>query len=58
MRATSGVKLMDNKTTEELMARLTLDETLDKLAKANGVYWYGQVLRREDDNKYFILCQL
>ena len=49
---------MDNKTTEELMARLTLNETLDKLAKANGVYWYGQVLRREDDNKYFILCQL
>jgi len=23
---------------------------VDKLAKANGVWWYGHVLRRDDDD--------
>ena len=27
-----------------------LKETIDKLAKANGVCWYGHVLRREEDD--------
>ena len=26
-----------------------MEETLDKLAKANGMRWYGQVLRRDSD---------
>ena len=27
---------------------LGLNETIDQLAMANGVHWYGHVLRRED----------
>ena len=29
---------------------LGLKKTLDRMAKANGVRWYGHVIRREDDN--------
>ena len=32
---------MDKKTSEELMDMLGLNETLNKLAKTNGVRWYG-----------------
>ena len=45
-----GVKLKDKKNTEELMAMLGLRETVDKLAKANAVHWYGHVLRRDEDD--------
>ena len=31
------------------MDMLGENETLDSLAKANGVQWYEHVLRREDD---------
>ena len=31
------------------MDLLSLEKTLDKLAKANGVRWYGNVLRVSDD---------
>ena len=41
---------MDRKNTEELMKMLGLKETLDKMAKANGVRWYGHVVRRDDDS--------
>ena len=27
-----------------------LKETLDKMAKANGVKWYGHVVRRDDES--------
>ena len=30
------------------MQMLSLEEAVDRLAKANGVRWYGHVLRRED----------
>ena len=40
IRAMCGVKLMDKKNTEELMVMLKLKETMDKLAKANGLRWY------------------
>ena len=50
VRAMCGVKLMDRKNTEDLMDSLGLKETVDKLAKANGVRWYGHVLRREEDD--------
>ena len=50
VRAMCGVKLMDRKNTEGLMDMLGLKETIEKLAKANGVRWYGYVLRREDGN--------
>ena len=32
------------------MVMLGLKETIDKLAKANGVRWYIHVLRREEDD--------
>ena len=40
---------MDRKM-EELMEMLDLKETLDRMAKANGVSWYGHVVRRDDDS--------
>ena len=49
-RSMFGVKLVDGKNTEELMEMLDLKKTLDRMAKANGVRWYGHVIRREDDN--------
>ena len=41
---------MDRKNTEELIEMLGLKKMLDRMAKANGVRWYGHVIRREDDN--------
>ena len=29
---------------------LGLKETIDRLAAANGVRWYGHVLRKDDDS--------
>ncbi|XP_077869557.1 uncharacterized protein LOC144361298, partial [Saccoglossus kowalevskii] len=48
VRVMCGVTLMDRKITEDLMQMLGLNEAVDRLAKANGVCWYGHVLRRED----------
>ena len=50
VRSISGVKLVDRKNTEELMEMLGLKKTLDRMAKVNGVRWYGHVIRRDDDN--------
>ena len=50
VRSMCGVKLVDRKNTEELMEMLGLKKTLDRMAKANGVRWYGHMIRREDDN--------
>ena len=41
VRAMCGVKLKDRKKTEELMSMLDLEETVDQLAKVNGVRWSG-----------------
>ena len=43
-----GAKLMEKKRTEDLMEMLGLKETVVQMAKANGVRWYGHVLRRDD----------
>ena len=48
VRATCGAKLMEKKITEDLMEMLGLKETVFQMAKANGVSWYGHVLRRDD----------
>ena len=32
------------------MDMLGLKETIDRLATANGVRWYGHVLRKDDDS--------
>ena len=50
VRVMCGLKVADRKTTEELMDMLGLRETIDRLATANGVRWYGHVLRRDDDS--------
>ena len=41
---------MDKKNKEEQMVMFGLKETLDRMAKANGVRWYGRVIRTDDDN--------
>ena len=45
-----SVKLVDKRNTVELMDMLGLKEAADKLARANGVRWYGHVLRRSDED--------
>ena len=50
IRAMCGVKLMDKKKTDVMMCMLGLNESIDKLAKANGVRWFGHVLRRPNDD--------
>ena len=41
---------MNRKNNEELMEMLGSKKTLHKRAKANGVRWYGHVVRRDDDD--------
>ena len=48
VRAMCGAKVMEKKRTEDLMEMLGLKETVVQMAKANGVRWYGHVLRRDD----------
>ena len=48
VRAMCGQKVVGRKTTEEQMDMLGLKETIDRLATANGVRWYGHVLRDDD----------
>ena len=50
VRSMCGVKLVDRKNMVELMGILGLMETLDRMAKANGVRWYGHVIRRYETN--------
>ena len=44
------VKLIDRKSTNDLMQMLDLNKTIDQLAKANSVRWYGHVLRKDKTN--------
>ena len=48
VRAFCGLQLKDRKRSTDLMFLLGLKETMDQLAMANRVHWYGHVLRRED----------
>ena len=50
VRSMCGVKLVDRKKMEDMMEVLGLRETLDRMAKANGVRWYGHVIKKDDDN--------
>ena len=47
VRNMCGLKLMDRKLTIDLMQMLDLNETMDQLAKANSVHWYGHVFRND-----------
>ena len=42
------VKLVNRKKMEKLMEMLGLKETLGRMAKGNGVRWYGHVIRRDE----------
>ena len=48
VRAMCGIQLNDKKRSTDLMFVLCLSETIDQMAIANSVRWYGHVLRRED----------
>ena len=48
VRAMCGVQLKDRRRFIDLMLMLGLNDTIDQLAMANSVRWYGHVLRRED----------
>ena len=41
VRLMCGVKLVDRKKMEKVIEILGLKETLDRMAKANRVRWYG-----------------
>ena len=47
MRNMCGLKLMDKKSTKDLMQMLDFNEEIDQLAKANSVHWYGHVLSKD-----------
>ena len=46
--AMCGVQLKDRNRSTDLMLMLGLTETIDQLAIANSVCWYGYVMRRDD----------
>ena len=46
MRAMCGVKLIEK--SQELISLLGLKNTLNGLARAGGVQWYGHVLRTDN----------
>ncbi|XP_067052689.1 uncharacterized protein [Acropora muricata] len=48
VRAMCGAKLMKKERTKDLMEMLGWKETAVQMAKANGLRWYGHVLRRDD----------
>ena len=50
VRAMCGQEVVDRKTTEKQMDKLGLKETIDQLATANGVRWYGHVPKRDDNS--------
>ena len=50
VRSMCGIKLVDTKNKEDLMKMLGLKETLDRMANANGVRWYGHVIKENDDD--------
>ena len=50
IRAMCGVKLLDRRNSDELMDMLGIKESLDRMAKASTMRWYGHVLRKEDEN--------
>ena len=42
IRAMCGVKLLDQRNSEELMDMLGVKESLHRMAKASSMRWYGQ----------------
>ena len=48
VRAICGVQFKNRKRSTDLMFMLGFNKTMDQLAMAINVLWYGHVLRRED----------
>ena len=48
MRAMCGVKLIEKQRRQQPMSLLGLKHTLDGLARASGVRWYGHALIRDN----------
>ena len=48
MRAMCRVKIFEKRRSQELMSLLGLKDTLDGLARATGVRWYGHFLGRDN----------
>ena len=46
MRAMCRVKMIEKRRSQELISLLGLKDTLNGLARASGVRWYGHVLRK------------
>ena len=47
IRAMCRVKLLDRRISEKLMDTLGIKESLDRMAKASSMRWYGHALRKE-----------
>ena len=50
VRAICTVKLVDKRSTVELMDMLGLKKAANKLARVNGMRWYGHILRQPEEN--------
>ena len=47
IRAMCGVKLLDRRTSKELMDMFAIKESLDRIAKASSMRRYGHVLKKK-----------
>ena len=47
-RAMCGVKALEKQRSQEIVSLPGLKDTLDELARASGMRWYGHVLRRNN----------
>ena len=52
MRAMCGVKIIEKRRSQEVMSLVGIKDTLDGLARASGVRWYGHVLRRDNGDVF------
>ena len=50
VRSMCGVKLIEKKSISDQMQMLDLNETIDQMARANGVRCYRHVLRKDKIN--------
>ena len=48
MRAMCGVRIIEKRRSQELMSFLGLKDTLNGLARASRVRWYGHLLKRDN----------
>ena len=49
IKLVGGVKLIAESSSQELMELRAFEDTSDRVAKANRIQWYGQILKRHSD---------